>query len=340
MKTQTLLTVAVTTVALFFAQLASAVTNVFFNALQTATVVSSNVTAVTLRSGDYLFAYTVDGYWAVCPGCTATGRFFSVFWPDGIQAQAVTTGPSVGIGANITIKRVDGKLFDMRAFTGKLLANTAGTGGAFEIMPQLNGEDALNDPLMFDCSGYGGQSFQHTPMLASYDTYKIHLWVDWALTALTLIDTNASTSVTITNTITVNVSPAGAGSVTGAGNYPGNSTCTLIVAVNPGWGFQNWTENGAQISASPSYVLAVSSNRTLIASFVPLPPNLSVARSATNSLVLSWPANGIPFVLQENPSAGNTGWSDSSTPITVVGANNQAVITPLSGIRFFRLKLP
>ena len=133
----------------------------------------------------------MDGYWSSYAGGPPTGRFFSVLWPNGVQAQAVTAGPSVGIGANITIKRVDGKLFDLQAFTGKLLANTAGTGGAFEIMPQLNGEDAFNDPAMFDCSGSGGQSFPHTPMLAGYDTYKIHLWVDWALTALTLIDTNS-----------------------------------------------------------------------------------------------------------------------------------------------------
>lgn len=170
---------------------ARAVTNVFFNAAQTATVISSNINAVTLRSGDYLFTHTVDGYWSSYAGGPPTGRFFSVLWPNGVQAQAVTAGPSVGIGANITIKRVDGKLFDLQAFTGKLLANTAGTGGAFEIMPQLNGEDAFNDPAMFDCSGSGGQSFPHTPMLAGYDTYKIHLWVDWALTALTLIDTNS-----------------------------------------------------------------------------------------------------------------------------------------------------
>lgn len=170
---------------------ACAVTNVFFNVAQTATMVSSNINLVTFTSGDYQFTYTADGYWSSYQGGPPTGRFFSVFWPNGVQAQAITAGPLVGKGADITIKRIDGKLFDLWAFTGKLLANTAGTGGAFEIMPLLDGEDALNDPVMFDCSGYGGQSFPHTPRLAGYDTYKIHLWVEWALTALTLVDTNS-----------------------------------------------------------------------------------------------------------------------------------------------------
>ena len=177
---------------LFLAPNAQAVTNIFFNAAQTMTVVASNANAVTMVSGDYEFTYSVDGYWAACAGCPVTGRFFSVFWPNGIQAQAITAGPLYRKGANITLKRSDGKRFDLRAFTRKLLAYTAGTGAAFEVMPQIDGEDALPDPLMFDASGSGGVSFPHTPNLVDYDTYKFHLFVDWALTALTLVDTNAT----------------------------------------------------------------------------------------------------------------------------------------------------
>lgn len=167
-----------------------AVTNFFFTGSQIATVATSNINAITIQSGAYQFIYSVDGYWSPSPGGPPTGRFFSVYWPTGVQAQAITTGPLLGTGANITLKRTDGKLFDLWAFTGKILANTAGAGAQFEVMPQLNGEDALPNPLMFDATGYAGQSFSHRPALRGYDTYKIHLWVDYALTALTLIDTN------------------------------------------------------------------------------------------------------------------------------------------------------
>ena len=57
-------------------------------------------------------------------------------------------------------------------------------------MPQLNGNDAFTNPLCYDCTGYAGQSFPYTTALSGYDTYKIHMWGDFALTALTLIDTN------------------------------------------------------------------------------------------------------------------------------------------------------
>jgi hypothetical protein len=171
-----------------FAPPAHAMTNVFFNPSQPVNLVASNINAWTITSSGYLIIHSVDGYWSSYPGGPPTGRFFSVVWPNGVQAQAITAGPLIGRGANITIQRVDGQPFELRSFTAKLLANTAATGAAFEIMPLLDGEDALDDPLMFNASGYGGQSFSHTPALTGYDAYKIHLFVDYALAALTLVD--------------------------------------------------------------------------------------------------------------------------------------------------------
>lgn len=245
-----------------------AVTNVFFNASQTATLLVSNINAVTIQSGDYRFTYSADGYWS-SGGGTPTGRFFSVFWPDGVQAQAITAGPLLGTGANITLQRADGKPFDLRAFTGKILLNTAGAGGAFEIMPLLNGNDAFTDPLQYDCTGYAGQSFAYTPALTNYDTYKIHMWGDFALTALTLIDTNPPVAPGPSFTITTSVSPVGAGTAGGAGIYSSNAPCSVVAAANPGWGFKNWTENGIQVSAAKTYNFTVRTNRTLVANFVP-----------------------------------------------------------------------
>ncbi len=285
-----------------------AVTNVFFNASQTAALVVSNINAVTISSGDYLFTYSADGYWSPGGG-TPTGRFFSVVWPNGVQAQAITAGPQLGTGANITLKRADGKLFDLQAFTGKILLNTAGAGGAFEIMPQLDGNDAFPDPLMLDATGYAGQSFQHTPALAGYDTYKVHLWGDFALTALTLIDTNPPVAPAPSFTIVASASPVGAGMAGGAGSYPSNSLCTLMASANPGWGFQKWTENGAQVSTSANYMFTVRSDRTLVANFVP-------AFNVTTSV---------------SPSYGGTASGDgtfNSNSLVMVGA------TPITGFKF------
>ena len=286
-----------------------AVTNAFFSASQTSTLIVSNINAVTIRSGDYLFTYSADGYWSAGGG-TPTGRFFSIFWPAVVQAQAITAGPLLGTGANITLARVDGKLFDLQAFTGKILLNTAGAGGAFEIMPLLTGNDAFPNPLQYDCTGYAGQSFSYTtPPLAGYDTYKIHMWGDFALTALTLIDTNPPIPPAPSFTITASVLPVGAGTAGPSASYPSNSPCTLTASASPGWGFQKWTENGAQVSASANYTFTVRTNRTLVANFIP-------AYSVTTSVA---------------PSYGGTASGDgtfNSNSVVLVTA------TPITGFKF------
>jgi hypothetical protein len=296
-----------------------AVTNTFFNASQTATLLVSNINAVTIQSGDYRFTYSADGYWS-SGGGPPTGRFFSIFWPNGVQAQAITTGPLLGTGANITLKRPDGKPFDLWDFTGKILLNTAGAGGAFEIMPQLNGNDALLNPLQYDCSGYAGMSFSYHTALTGYDTYQIHMWGDYALTALTLIDTNPPVPPAPEFTITTSVSPPAAGTAGGAATYPSNSICALLASANPGWGFQKWTENGVQVSTSANYTFTAQTNRALVANFVPA---FTVATSASPAYGGSASGDGTfnsnsVVMVSATPNTGFkfVDWTEFGTPVS------------------------
>jgi hypothetical protein len=173
---------------------ARAVTTVFFDAAQTTNLVSSGTTSDTISSEGYLFTYTRDKLFT---GGTSEiiGRPVRVQWPDGLEAQYVTTTTNK---ATIKVSRVDGAVFDLTAFSAKLLANP-GAGRAIEIVPLLNGEEPLNDPLVFDVSsGYYGtvHSFDtttpsyigSTAALTNYDAYKITLTLDFALTALTVVD--------------------------------------------------------------------------------------------------------------------------------------------------------
>lgn len=168
----------------------------FFDSSQVAVNVANGTTSDTISCDGYLFTYTRDKLFTGGVGLTEPiGRMVRVPWPAGVEAQAVTAGPHPG-KAQITIQRVDGDVFDLTEFTAKLLANTAGTGASIEIMPKLNGEDAFNDPIYFDASGIAGNSFSYGPgspsylgntsRLKGYDTYTINLFVDFALTGLTL----------------------------------------------------------------------------------------------------------------------------------------------------------
>ena len=106
----------------FAGGLANADTTVFFSTCQVATPVASGVTSDTIRSNGYLFTYTRDKLFT---GGTRQpiGRAVRVPWPAGVEAQAVTTPPTgvTDYMARITLQRVDGQVFDLTAFTFKLL---------------------------------------------------------------------------------------------------------------------------------------------------------------------------------------------------------------------------
>ena len=173
-----------------------AATMTFFSSDQVATLVTEGPTWDKISSNGYYFTYTRDKFFNGGGGGPPTGRYVRIPWPQGVEAQAVTAGPNPG-KAKITIERVDGDVFDINAFSAKLLANTGGAGADFEVVPFLNGEEVLPDPVIFNATGYYGQTFsynttpnpwgQSTLPLTGYDKYSIDLYVDFAWTALTLI---------------------------------------------------------------------------------------------------------------------------------------------------------
>jgi hypothetical protein len=130
----------------------------FFDPSQIATLVAEGTNWDKVRSNGYYFTYTRDKLFTGGIGPEPIGRYVRIPWPEGLEAQAVTAGPNPG-KAKITIERVDGDVFDLNAFTAKLLANTAGAGADFEVVPFLNGEEILQDPVIFNATGYYGQSF-------------------------------------------------------------------------------------------------------------------------------------------------------------------------------------
>ena len=68
-------------------------------------------------------------------------------------------------------------------------------------------------------------------------------------------------------TITANANPTEGGSVSGAGTYNYNQSCTLIATANEGYDFVNWTENGNVVSNEAAYTFTVTGDRTLTANF-------------------------------------------------------------------------
>ena len=74
-------------------------------------------------------------------------------------------------------------------------------------------------------------------------------------------------SVSAPITVSTSVSPAGAGTVTGGGDYASGATATLTAVPTGCYKFVNWTENGSVVSTNSTYSFTVNSNRTLVANF-------------------------------------------------------------------------
>jgi hypothetical protein len=132
----------------------------------------------TMISQGYSFTRTMD------KDFSPTGRYEQIYWPAGLHVQAITAGPAAPTSPQLTLTRADGDPFDLRDFSIKLLGNTYGAGGAIEIQPILNGVDGAQVTL--DATGYYGQVFNYHPNLIGYDTYKMSIYVDFALTSATV----------------------------------------------------------------------------------------------------------------------------------------------------------
>ena len=106
-----------------------------------------------------------------------------------------------------------------------------------------------------------------------------YLFVNWTKNG-TVVSTNPSISFEVTgpaayvahfipNTyeITATAVPSYAGTVTGAGTYYYNTTCTLTATPNTGHHFLNWTKNGAVVSTDASISFTVTANEEYVAHF-------------------------------------------------------------------------
>ncbi len=67
-------------------------------------------------------------------------------------------------------------------------------------------------------------------------------------------------------------------------------------------------------------------------------PLLTVFRTSTNTVVISWPAPSTGFTLQQNPDLKPTNWGSVGTTPSVVNGQNQVIVSPPVGNEFFRLK--
>jgi hypothetical protein len=75
---------------------------------------------------------------------------------------------------------------------------------------------------------------------------------------------------------------------------------------------------------------------------VPTPgaPALAITRTATNSVIISWPSPSTGWTLQQNGDLNTTNWAEEPTTPSDDGNTKSVTVAPPVGNRFYRLKKP
>jgi hypothetical protein len=74
---------------------------------------------------------------------------------------------------------------------------------------------------------------------------------------------------------------------------------------------------------------------------LPPPPSLTIRRTDSTTVTVSWPATASNFILQQNTnSVSSINWSNITSGIQNDGTTKTLVINPASGTRFYRLVIP
>lgn len=68
---------------------------------------------------------------------------------------------------------------------------------------------------------------------------------------------------------------------------------------------------------------------------------LTLQSAGSSGFTLSWPASAVGVVLQQSPVLGSSAtWANVTNPVTLVGDQNQVLVAPAAGGRYYRLGLP
>ena len=73
---------------------------------------------------------------------------------------------------------------------------------------------------------------------------------------------------------------------------------------------------------------------------IPGAPWLTITRSATNSVIISWPSPSTGWVLWQNTNLNTVNWSEVLTPPNDDGTTKSVTVAPPVGNWFYRLKRP
>ena len=108
-------------------------------------------------------------------------------------------------------------------------------------------------------------------------------------------------------TITATASPSNGGTVSGAGQYYGNTSCTLTATPAAHYDFSNWKKGSSVVSTDPTYTFTVTENASYTANFVALQPHSVTCNPVENGSISANPTTAYKnetVTLSATPASG------------------------------------
>jgi gingipain R len=108
-------------------------------------------------------------------------------------------------------------------------------------------------------------------------------------------------------TITATANPSNGGTVSGAGQYYGNTSCTLTATPAVHYDFSNWKKGSSVVSTDPTYTFTVTENASYTANFVALQPHSVTCNPVENGSISANPATAYKnetVTLSATPASG------------------------------------
>lgn len=212
-----------------------------------------------------------------------------------------TVTESRNLVANFTART-----FTISAYADPFVGGTVTGAGNYGYEQTCTLTATANAGYTFVCWTEEGANVSNNP------TYSFTVTADRNLVA---------TFVAQTFVISATVAPTNAGSVSGAGTYYYNQTCTLTATAETGYDFLCWEEDGSPVSNSPTYSFTVTAARNLVATFTPKSYVISSTVSPTESGTVS--GTGTYFYEQTCTltATANTGyefvcWTEDGYPVS------------------------
>ena len=138
-------------------------------------------------------------------------------------------------------------------------------------------------------------------------------------------------------TIAATANPSDGGTVSGAGQYYGNTSCTLTATPAAHYDFANWKKGSSVVSTDPTYTFTVTENSSYTANFVALQPHSVTCNPVENGSISANPATAYKnetVTLSATPASGYffSAWDVRDANNNSIAVNGNQFIMPDSDV--------